>query len=164
MGILNVIQPDYIKIDENLRLRKFDGKYDFALSWYLDDEILRLVDGEDAHIYDNEKLSRMYNYLNNKGELYFIEIKRDEEYIPIGDVTFWKEDIPIVIGDKNYWRKGIGYKVITALTGRAKSLGYSEIYVGEIYTYNTASRKTFEKAGFKKYKDTEKGSSYVLKL
>lgn len=76
MGIANVIQPDYIKIDENLRLRKFDGTYDFALSWYLDDEILRLVDGEGAHIYDNEKLSRMYNYLNNKGELFFIEIKK----------------------------------------------------------------------------------------
>lgn len=164
MGIANIIQPDYIKIDEKLRLRKFDGRYDFALSWYLDDELLRLVDGENAHTYDNEKLSRMYNYLNNKGELYFIEIKEDEEFIPIGDVTFWQEDMPIVIGDKNYWRKGIGTKVVMALAERAKSLGYSEIYVGEIYTYNTASQKTFEKAGFKKNKHTEKGASYVLEL
>lgn len=164
MGILNVTQPDYISIDENLRLRKFDGKYDFALSWYLDNDILRLVDGENAHIYDNDKLKRMYSYLNSKGELYFIEVKKDEVYMPIGDVTFWREDMPIVIGDKNYWRKGIGYKVIMALTERARALGYNDIYVGEIYAYNIASQKTFEKAGFKKYKDTEKGAAYVLKL
>lgn len=164
MEILKNTQPDYIYIDETLRLRKFDNKYDFALSWYEDEEILRLVDGEDAQSYDSEKLARMYNYLNSKGELYFIEIKECSEYIPIGDVTFWQKDMPIVIGDKNYRGKGIGYKVINALIERAKTLGYDEIYINEIYSYNVASQKTFEKAGFKKYKENSKGSSYILKL
>lgn len=157
-------QPEFINIDETLRLRKFDNKYDFALSWYEDDEILKLVDGENADPYDNNKLTRMYNYLNSKGELYFIEIKKDNEYIPIGDVTFWKEDMPIVIGDKNYRGCGIGYKVISALIKRARFLGYDEIFIDTIFSYNIASQKTFEKAGFKKYKETEKGYSYVLKL
>lgn len=164
MDISKNTQPEYIIIEERLRLRKFDGKYDFALCWYKDEEIVRLVDGEEAKAYDSDKLARMYNYLNNKGEVYFIEIKKDNEYLPIGDVTFWKEDMPIVIGDKNYHGKGIGYKVVMALVERAKILGLDEIYVNEIYSYNIASQKTFEKAGFKKYKETKKGYSYILNV
>ncbi|WMM25512.1 GNAT family protein [Tissierella sp. MB52-C2] len=153
---LQINQPKYIDIDTDLRLRKFDGKFDFALNWY--------KDGEDAELYDIDKLERMYNYLDNKGELYFIEVKTENEYIPIGDVTFWKEDMPIVIGDKDYRGKGIGYKVINALIQRAKILGYDEIYVNKIYSYNAASQKTFEKAGFRKYKENKNGYSYILKL
>ncbi len=33
------------------------------------------------------------------------------KYVPIGDVTFWQEDMPIVIGDKKYCGKGVGGKV-----------------------------------------------------
>jgi ribosomal protein S18 acetylase RimI-like enzyme len=157
-------QPEYIYIDETLRLRKFDGLYDFALSWYEDEDTVKLVSGEHASLYDYERLTKMYNYLNNKGELYFIEAKKAEEFIPIGDVTFWKDDMPIVIGDKNYRGIGIGYKVIKALLERAKVLGYEEIFVNEIYSYNTGSRKAFEKAGFKRYKETENGASYKLEL
>jgi len=164
MEIFKLNQPDYIYIEETLRLRKFDNKYDFALSWYEDEEILRLVDGEGAQPYDSGKLSRMYNYLNEKGELYFIEAKECNEFVPIGDVTFWQSDMPIVIGNKNYHGKGIGYKVICSLIERAKKLGYEEIYVNEIYSYNVASEKAFEKAGFKKYKENSKGASYVLKF
>ena len=157
-------QPELIIIDECLRLRKFDGKFDFALDWYKDEETVKLVDGEDAEIYDFDTLQRMYNYLNNQGELYFIEVKEDDEFRPIGDVTFWSEDMPIVIGDKNYRAKGIGYKVIKALVQRAESLGYNEIYVNEIYLYNIASQKAFEKAGFKRFKENKSGYSYVLKI
>ena len=157
-------QPEFINIDRNLRLRKFDGKFNFALDWYRDKETVKLVDGKDAELYTIDKLKRMYDYLNNKGELYFIEIKEENKYIPIGDVTFWKEDMPIVIGHKDYRGKGIGYKVIRALIQRAELLMFDKIYVNEIYSYNIGSQKTFEKAGFKKYKETEDGYSYVLRL
>lgn len=157
-------QPKYIDIDSDLRLRKFNGKFDFALDWYKDKEMIKLVDGENAELYDIDKLERMYNYLNNKGELYFIEIKDNNEFLPIGDVGFWQEDMPIVIGDKEYRGKGIGYKVIKALIERAKTLGYKEIYVNEIYSYNIASQKAFEKVGFKRYKESEDGYSYIFKL
>lgn len=157
-------QPKYIDIDADLRLRKFDGKFDFALAWYKDEETVKLVDGEDAELYDTDKLERMYNYLNNKGELYFIEVKEGNKYIPIGDVTFWKDDMPIVIGNKDYRGKGIGYKVIKALIQRAEILGFDEIYINEIYSYNIASQKTFEKAGFRKHKENKNGYSYILKL
>lgn len=156
-------QPEYIQIDGGLRLAKFKGKYDFALKWYLDEETVKLVDGV-SKPYDEEKLSRMYNYLNGKGELYFIEIKEKDEYKPIGDVTFWKQDMPIVIGDKAYRGMGIGYKVIMILSKRAEELGYDKIYVDEIYSYNIASQKTFQKAGFKAFLQKEKGCSYVKEI
>lgn len=157
-------QPEYINIDDALRLRKFDNIFDFALPWYLDQETVKLVDGENAHIYDEEKLAAMYHYLNNKGELYFIEIKSRDKFIPIGDVTFWQKDMPIVIGDKDYRGMGIGYKVIKALVARGIELEFDKLYIGEIYSYNIASQKAFEKAGFKRYRDTKSGYSYMLDL
>lgn len=106
----------------------------------------------------------MYHYLNNKEELYFIEIRSHDKFIPIGDVTFWQKDMPIVIGDKKYRGKGIGCKVIKALIKRGIKLGFDKLYVGEIYTYNIASQKAFEKAGFRKYRAAKNGYSYILDL
>ena len=152
-----------ILIDETLRLRRFDGNYDFAFEWYQDPETVRLVDGR-AESYSYEKLTNMYNYLNGKGELYFIEVNEDGKWKPIGDVTFWQEDMPIVIGDPNYRRKGIGKKVISALIERGRAKGYDKLYVGEIYDFNIGSQKCFESVGFRSYEKTEKGSRYVLNL
>ena len=36
MPIKGIEQPEYIEIDKEIRLRKFDGKYDFAFEWYQD--------------------------------------------------------------------------------------------------------------------------------
>ena len=106
----------------------------------------------------------MYRYLNNAGELYFIEVLENGTYKPIGDVTFWQEDMPIVIGDPAYRGKGIGRKVISALIERGKSLGYDHLAVGEIYDWNAGSRRCFESVGFVAYEKSEKGSSYRLSL
>ncbi|MBP3700953.1 MAG: hypothetical protein J6I64_03595 [Lachnospiraceae bacterium] len=98
MAIPGIPQPDLIPIDETLRLRKFDDSYDFALAWYQDEELVYLVDGV-RNRYTMEHLSQMYHYLDDAGELYFIEVLEDGQYKPIGDVTFWQEDMPIVIGE-----------------------------------------------------------------
>lgn len=164
MPIKDINQPEIINIDSNLRLRKFDNKFSFAFDWYQDEDTVKLVDGLNAKKYDFNTLKSMYQYLNNVGELYFIEILENNEFIPIGDVTFWKDDMPIVIGDKNYRNKGIGKKVIEALIGRAKELGYQEIKVREIYTYNIASQRLFESVGFKKSGNTANGFSYTLSI
>lgn len=164
MPIENIHQPEVININNQLRLRKFDGKYSFAFDWYQDEDTLKLVDGLDANRYDFDKLKRMYEYLDNKGELYFIEILDNNKFTPIGDVTFWKEDMPIVIGNKNYRRKGIGKEVVKALIQRAKDLGYQEIKVREIYTYNITSQKLFESMGFKKAGSTKDGFCYSLSI
>ncbi|MGN0627569.1 MAG: GNAT family N-acetyltransferase [Oscillospiraceae bacterium] len=163
MPIEKVEQPQIIEIDDTLRLRRYDGKFDFAFEWYQDTETVYLVDGV-KEPYTFGKLRGMYEYLNEHGELYFIEAGENGNYKPIGDVTFWQNDMPIVIGDKNYRGKHIGRKVVLALIERGKKLGYKKLYVDEIYDYNIASRKCFESAGFRAYEKTEKGNRFVLDI
>lgn len=163
MPITGIKQPEYIIVSDDIHLRKFDYNFDFALEWYQDEETVMLVDGINEP-YDVEKLRRMYSYLNELGELYFIEVLEGDKYIPIGDVTFCCKDMPIVIGVKTYRGKEIGKKVVTALIERGKQLGYSSLEVKEIYEYNIVSQKLFEGVGFKKYEKTEKGYRYKLNL
>ena len=161
--IKNIVQPNIIVITENLRLKKYDGTYDFALKWYQDRETLLLVNGNEK-IYDLKQLKAMYEYLAENGEEYIIEYKEKDMFVPIGDVTLMEEDCPIVIGDKRYRGKGIGKQVIMTMVNRAKELGFPCMKVDEIYSYNIASRKIFEACEFEKYKDAEKGSRYIKKL
>ena len=51
---------DVLQIEEALRLRRFDGNYDFAIEWYQDPETVLLVDGK-AEPYSYETLTNMYN-------------------------------------------------------------------------------------------------------
>lgn len=162
MPIPDIIQPDSLLIEDSLRLRKFDDCFDFAFDWYQDTETVYLVDGV-RRPYSRETLANMYHYLDRKGELYFIEVL-EEGWKPIGDVTFWKEDMPIVIGDPAYRGKGIGRKVIAALVQRGRELGYDRLMVNEIYEYNTASRKCFEGAGFQVCERTPSGYRLMRRL
>ena len=158
MPIPNVEQPEILSVDAFLRLRKFDGHFDFAFHWYQDEDLVWLVDGV-KRPYSYETLANMYHYLDRHGELYFIEVLEDV-WKPIGDVCFWQEDMPIVIGDPGYRGKGIGSRVISALIARGRELGYDRLRVNEIYDYNTASRKCFENAGFRCLEKTEKGNRF----
>lgn len=161
MAIEGIEQPELINISKELRLRKYDGIFDFALKWYQDEETLLFVNNTSDQ-YDDARLKNMYTYLDNQGEEYFIEVLENGKFIPIGDVTFSKEDMPIVIGEKKYRGKGIGRAVINALIARAKMLGYLEIKVDEIYNFNISSQKLFESCGFIKYDSTNDGFRYKL--
>ena len=163
MAIENIPQPESLPVEKNLRLRRFDHAYDFALSWYQDEETTRLVDGEPDR-YSPGRLKRMYEYLDTHGELYFIEIQENGRWKPIGDVTLWPDDLPIVIGDPACRGRGIGRKVINALVGRARELGWTKLKVGEIYDFNEGSRRCFEACGFRPTAKTELGHHYVLDL
>ncbi len=163
MAICGIEQPLILQVEEGLRLRKYDGIYEFAFDWYQDEETVYLVDGV-RKPYSEETLQCMYEYLNKQGELYFIEVAENDTYKPIGDVCFWKDDMPIVIGEKNYRGKGIATKVISALIERGKILGFDSLRVNEIYEFNIASRKCFEKLGYEAYEKTEKGNSFLLQL
>ena len=163
MPIAGIPQPEIIPVDDTLRLRKFDGDYDVALPWYQDRETLLLVDGKEDP-YTPTRIKGMYDYLDAHGELYWIEYRQEGTFVPIGDVTFWQEDMPIVIGEKAFRGKGIGRRVVTALCQRAKELGYQKIYVDEIYDFNTGSQRCFERVGFVPYEKTERGARYVLQL
>lgn len=163
MPIPEIQQPEILPVSETLRLRSYDGVHAFALDWYQDSETLRLVDGKDVP-YTPQRLANMYHYLNDRGELYFIELLKEGVWTPVGDVTFWQQDMPIVIGDRSLRGKGIGRQVVTALIRRALQLGYTEIFVDTIYDYNAGSRKMFEACGFQAYEATAAGHRYRLAL
>ncbi len=155
--------PQLISIDDSLRLRRFDGVYDFALKWYSDEELVYLVDGK-RNRYDYALLKRMYDYLDKKGELYFIEVRTAEGFVPIGDVTLCNDDLPIVIGDSRFRDRGIGRRVLSALIDRALELDYDHLGVEEIYSFNHASEHCFSSVGFTAYRKTERGWAYRLEL
>lgn len=163
MPIMNIAQPEILKVDETLRLRKFDDKFDFALAWYQDPELVWLVDGVKVP-YTGEKLGRMYHYLDKHGELYFIEAMENGCWKPIGDVCLCEEDLPIVIGDPAYRGKSVGAKVIAALVDRGRTLSWKQMFVEEIYPYNLASKKCFEKSGFRVHTVRDSGNRYVIDL
>ena len=163
MPIPGTEQPEYLYIDGKLRLRRFDNHFDFAFDWYQDPETVWLVDGVRTP-YSWENLERMYHYLEKQGELYFIEALRNGAFHPIGDVCFWQDDMPIVIGDRAFRGKGIGRQVVSSLILRGRELGYDTLRVHEIYAYNTASRKCFEGLGFRPYETTEHGNRFELTL
>ena len=75
MPIKGIEQPQLIDVAPGLRLRRFDGEYAFALAWYQDGETLYLVDGK-REPYTMERLEGMYRWLDERGELYFIELLR----------------------------------------------------------------------------------------
>lgn len=163
VAIDGVEQPKLLEIDKYLRLRKYDGYHDFALIWHQDLELVWLIDG-DEEVYSVDLLNRMYDYLSKNGECYFIEILVDGQFLPIGDVTLFKDDFAIAIGDKRYWKKGIGTKVLHRMIERAREVGLEEILVEEIYDWNIGSRKLFEKCGFEAVEKTQKGWSYKKNL
>ena len=106
----------------------------------------------------------MYEVLSQRGELYFIEVKQDDSWLPIGDVTFSENDLPIVIGVETYRSIGIGREVIGALIERAQSLSYRQLRVQDIYGFNLSSKKLFTSFGFYPYEETDLGHRYVLDL
>ena len=163
MAIQGVDQPDYIQISDNLRLRRYDGTADFALPWYQDEDMVYLVDGV-RKAYDREYLYDMYGYLDAHGELYFIEALTEVGWTPIGDVTFSREDLPLVIGVPEYRGRGIGRQVILSLMDRGRQLGFDRLGVREIYDFNTASIRCFTSCGFAPVEQTERGWRYEAKL
>lgn len=158
-----VNEDEIIEIHDKLRLRRYDGEHGFAFEWYQDSNTVMFVDGH-ADPYNLIQLDRMYSYLNEHGELYFIEVLEDGHFKPIGDVTFSRDDMPIVIGEAKYRGRGIGKLVITSLIDRAKTQGYHQLAVREIYDWNIHSQALFESCGFKKESKTAQGYRYTIDL
>ena len=159
-------QPKYIEINETLRLRTPEKKdWDLAYPWYQNPKVMYLSEGVTNQTYELYHIYNMYEFLSTRGELYFIEVKEDGKWIPIGDVTLWEENLPIAIGDEYYWGRGIGELVIKTLLKRAKCLGMTKISVPAIYHYNIGSQRLFESCGFKKIGEnaTEKSYEKIIK-
>ena len=137
-------------LDGELRLRpvRMPDDIPLAVDWYNDPEVMRLSEGSVDETYDAEMIGKMYRYLSDRGELYIIELLIAEEWVPIGDVTLAPDTIPIVIGVAEYRSRGYGKRALSLIVDRARALGWRELRVKSVYTFNVRSRRLFESLGF----------------
>lgn len=95
--------PSVLDIASDLRLIRRGTPPAEALSWYQDAETLWMVDGK-REPYTPERLARMYDWLSERGELWFIEVRdkgAESGWRAVGDVTLCSGDLPVVIGEKD---------------------------------------------------------------
>ncbi len=83
MAFNRVQQPSILYIDREIRLRAYDGDHQVAIPWYQDETVYYNSEGifGSADIPDAEYVRGMYEYLSTHGELYFIEILEDGEFM-----------------------------------------------------------------------------------
>lgn len=166
MALKDIVQPEFIPIDETLRLRKYDGRSELFLPGYQDPCVYQNSEG----IFDAEKIpdlsyvQRMCSWLSAAGELYYIETWEQDRFIPIGDVTIKPENPPIAIWRAEYRGQGIGYRVMCAVIHRLRSLGYQKITGSTVYQWNTASQRLHEKLGFVCTRKEDREWAYELIL
>ena len=166
MAINNIEQPNIININESLRLIKYNGNYEIALRGYQDPYVYQNSEGifDDTKKPDLEYIKGMFKWLNNNGELYYIQVKDGQDYISIGDVTIKDVNPPITIWYEKYRGIGIGTKVMKTVIKRLKELGYDKITGTTIYKWNLSSQRMHEKLGFVKVDDNDDEYIYELNL
>ena len=155
--ISNYIQPDMIKISEELRLKKYYPYYKRTIVWYSDLTVCKQVDNID-HIYDMPRLKAMYRYLSKNGECYYIKYKENGKWQLIGDISLYNREIAIVIA-KEWQNRHLGRKCVCAILERAKTIGYKQVEA-KIYPFNLQSQKMFLSVGFKNVSS----ETYVYKI
>ena len=166
MPISNIEQPIVIEVDENIRLLKYNGNYEIALSGYQDPYVYKNSEGvfDDAKKPDIDYIKGMFEWLNNNGELYYIQIREGQDFISIGDVTIKDVNPPIAIWYGKYRGIGIGTKVMKIVIKRLKELGYEKITGTTVYKWNESSQRMHEKLGFVKVDENEDEYIYELNL
>ncbi len=149
-------------INNNLRLNDLNYNSEYilkhAMKWYEDEEVLYYSEGISSNYKKNsfsrEKILQMYKYLSSQGMLLFIEIKNKEtnKWFPIGDITIYEKELPLIIGNIEYRNKGLGKLVINKALDIAKNLNITQITNVKIYHYNKRSLEVYKKNGFSIYK------------
>lgn len=166
MPLPNIPQPEAIDITDALRLRKYDGHYEWFLPGYRDPFVYQNSEGifDESRIPTLDYVKGMCDYLAKVGELYYIEVKEDAGFVPIGDVTVKPENPPIAIWRADHRGKGIGKQVMQTLIRRLRALGYEKITGSTVYQWNTASQRLHEGLGFTRTEEGEKEITYQLLL
>ena len=166
MPINNIKQPFIIEIDDSLRLLKYNGNYEESLTGYQDPYVYQNSEGifDDTKKPDIDYIKGMFEWLNNNGELYYIQIKAGDDFISIGDVTIKDVNPPITIWYENYRGIGIGTKVMKTVINRLKELGYEKIIGTTVYKWNKSSQRMHEKLGFTKIDENDDEYIYELNL
>lgn len=141
-------------VDGEITLVRYYPNDRTVLAWYQDLELCKQVDNRDT-VYDLALLKRMYRYLNDHGDLFYIKYKNRL----CGDVCLQLSgEVNIVIA-KPFQNQHIGRRVVAEIIRLAREKELRELYA-EIYAFNTQSQKMFQSLGFVRV-DEER---YVLPL
>ncbi|MBL1225938.1 GNAT family N-acetyltransferase [Enterococcus sp. BWR-S5] len=133
-----------------------------SVAWYQDEESMKSIVGKPI-IYDEDKITQMYDWQNKHGELFYIEYLVGDTYRTIGDVWLAKNDYAIVI-DRRYRNRHIGRTVTKYFIYKARMNGWETMYVSEIFNWNKASQKMFTSLKFYPFKEHRNSWSYRRRL
>ena len=166
MALNNILQPETIPICDWLRLRKYDGNFSLFLPGYQNPVVYQNSEGifDESRIPNLAYVERMCTYLAKVGELYYIEVLENGQFVPIGDVTVKPENPPIAIWRDDWRGKGVGTMVMETVIRRLAELGYKKITGSTVYSWNAASQKLHEKLGFVRITENKTEITYGLNL
>lgn len=131
-------------VDAEITLVPYYPNYQTALAWYQDLELCKQVDNRDS-VYDLDLLKRMYQYLNRRGDLFYIKYKGRL----CGDVCLQPSGEVNIVISKQFQNKHIGRRVMNEIIQLAREKEIRELHA-EIYSFNTQSQRMFQSVGFVK--------------
>lgn len=141
-------------VDPEITLVKYYPNYQTALKWYQDPQLCKQVDNRDT-VYDLPLLKRMYKYLDQRGDLFYIKYRGRL----CGDVCLQHSgEVNIVIAGP-YQNRHIGRRVLGEVIRLAREKQLNQLHA-EIYSFNAQSRKMFTAMGFQKTGE----ESFILNL
>lgn len=141
-------------VDPEITLVKYYPNYQTALQWYQDPQLCKQVDNRDT-VYDLPLLKRMYKYLDQRGNLFYIKYRGRL----CGDVCLQHSgEVNIVIAGP-YQNRHIGRRVLGEIIRLAREKQLNQLHA-EIYSFNAQSRKMFTAMGFQKTGE----ESFILNL
>ena len=143
-------------IDHELTLIPYYQCPDITLEWYQDPDVCKQVDNID-YVYTPELLNRMYTYLSEHGDCYYIQYQGKL----VGDVTLRENAEISIVVCKEYQNLHIGRRCVIDMLKLAREKGLREVKAN-IYSFNTQSRKMFESVGFQQV--SEEWYSYYLRV
>ena len=141
-------------VDKEIQLVPYYPNYKTTLMWYQDLELCKQVDNRET-AYDLDLLKRMYKYLNQHGDLFYIKYKNRL----CGDVCLQPNGEVNIVVAKPFQNKHIGRRVINEIIKLAKEKNIQKLHA-EIYSFNVQSQKMFQSIGFKKVDEEQ----YVLTI
>ena len=143
-------------IDQEITLIPYYPCPDITLEWYQDPDVCKQVDNID-YVYTPELLDRMYTYLSEHGDCYYIQYQGKL----VGDVTLRENAEISIVVCKEYQNLHIGRRCVIDMLKLAREKGLREVKAN-IYSFNTQSRKMFESVGFQQV--SEEWYSYYLRV
>lgn len=129
-------------VDQEITLIPYYPCPDITLEWYQDPDVCKQVDNID-YVYTPELLDRMYTYLSEHGDCYYIQYQGKL----VGDVTLRENAEISIVVCKEYQNLHIGRRCVIDMLKQAREKGLKEVKAN-IYSFNTQSRKMFEFVGF----------------